>query len=164
MSFLCTGCPASDVGVIYLAWNDKCMGYWFCPINPTSTPTPNDSVQGLYFLKNGLSWTCFVLNIHTKLTIFLWGVSGWSTDPHCGVCSVDNECHLPPVWWSTYMFMFLNDSRCVNLICWRGIFYSVLPLFWSLCTTHVSLLLFLSNYFTLNSLYILIILFFLPKT
>ena len=31
--------------------------------------------------------------------------------------------HLPPVWWSDFMFMFLNDILWVSLTQWRGIFY-----------------------------------------
>ena len=31
--------------------------------------------------------------------------------------------HLPPVWWSNFRSMFLNDSLCVSLIWWRGVFY-----------------------------------------
>ena len=30
--------------------------------------------------------------------------------------------HLPPVWWSNFRFMFLNESWCVSLTYWRGIF------------------------------------------
>ena len=31
--------------------------------------------------------------------------------------------HLPPVWWSNFSFMFLNESWCVSLAWWRGILY-----------------------------------------
>ena len=31
--------------------------------------------------------------------------------------------HLHPVWWSTFRFMFLNDSWCVNFIWWKRVFY-----------------------------------------
>ena len=31
--------------------------------------------------------------------------------------------HLPPVWLSKFRFMFLNESLCLSLTYWRGIFY-----------------------------------------
>ena len=31
--------------------------------------------------------------------------------------------HLPPVWWTNYSFLFLNESWCVSLTQWRGILY-----------------------------------------
>ena len=34
-----------------------------------------------------------------------------------------NPLCLPPVWWSTVRFIFLNDSWCVSLLQWGGIFY-----------------------------------------
>ena len=29
--------------------------------------------------------------------------------------------HLPPVWWSTFRFSFLNVNCCVSLVWWTGI-------------------------------------------
>ena len=31
--------------------------------------------------------------------------------------------HLPPIWWPNFRFMILNESWCVSLTLWRGIFY-----------------------------------------
>ena len=31
--------------------------------------------------------------------------------------------HLPPMWWSTFKFMFQNDSSCVSFTYWRGILF-----------------------------------------
>ena len=33
------------------------------------------------------------------------------------------RCLGPPVWWSGFSFMFLNEHWCVSLTQWRGIFY-----------------------------------------
>ena len=44
---------------------------------------------------------------------------GLATYSSCGVWAVDE----PPVWWSNFRFVFLNESWCIRLTCLRGIFY-----------------------------------------
>ena len=58
--------------------------------------------------------------------------------------------HLPPVWWSTFRFSFLNESWCVRLIQWRGISHWFLPIFLFLYITKDFPSIFLSNDFTLK--------------
>ena len=43
----------------------------------------------------------------------------------------------PPVWWSTYRFTSINESWCVSLIYWGGIFYWIFPFNHVLYTTQV---------------------------
>ena len=61
--------------------------------------------------------------------------------------------HMPPVWWSNFRFMFLNESWYVGLTEWRGIFYWCLALLWSLYIAQMLPLSFLSHAFTLRLLF-----------
>ena len=47
--------------------------------------------------------------------------------------------HLPPVWWSIFRFMFVNDSWCVSL---REIIINVLPSLLSLYIVQVLIIIF----------------------
>ena len=80
-----------------------------------------------FFLKNGLDrspWTSFISYLHTIVGIISRNVLGSATDFPCGV-GPWMKC-LTPVWWSKFRFMFPNESWCVSLTWWRGIFYRCL--------------------------------------
>ena len=66
------------------------------------------------------SSTCIIFTYYThdnqqecsrlSISFSLWCLGPWKN-------------HLAPVWWSNFRPMFLNDSWCVTLLWWRGIFY-----------------------------------------
>ena len=107
-------------------------------------PPPYDiSVHGLSFWET--DWTSchgpLLSDLHTKIRI------------SAGVFQAHNwfplQClgpwmnHLSPIWWSTFRFIFLNDSWCVIMMWLKGIFYWLLPLFLSFPITHVLPIIFL---------------------
>ena len=49
--------------------------------------------------------------LHTILRISSRSVSGWFSLR----CLGQSMNHLPPVWWSNFRFMFINESWCVSL-------------------------------------------------
>ena len=50
--------------------------------------------------------------------------------------------HSPPVWWSTWRFIFQNETWCVNLIWWKGVFYTFYTFYTCLYTFPMFCLLF----------------------
>ena len=58
--------------------------------------------------------------------------------------------YLPPVWWSTFRFSFLNKCWCVRVVQWRGILHWFAALSLFLYITKVFPSIFLANYFTLK--------------
>ena len=113
LPFLGTSCPIPDVANIYLIWNALCMSYclYNCPLPwDVSTHEPSfwkadwTSYHGpplyhIYILHSDNQQECFRL------------LSNWFSLRSLGPWIN----HLPPVWWSNFRFMFLDDSWCVSL-------------------------------------------------
>ena len=115
-------CPFLAPAVLYRMLNISAI---FNMINIWATvcPPPYDVyVHGLSFWKT--DWASYFLYIiftyythdnqqecsRLSKSFSLWCLGPWKN-------------HLAPVWWSNFRPMFLNDSWCVSLLLWRGIFY-----------------------------------------
>ena len=108
-----TGCPLSDVTNIYLM---KCLMYGLLFLR-LSTSLGSFHPRNFLF-ENGLDWfpcTPFILYLHTILSIIsrcvVFRFSNWFSLR----CLQPWMNHLPPVWWSNFRFIFLNESWCVSL-------------------------------------------------
>ena len=61
-----------------------------------------------------LQWNYFMSKLQTKLKLISRSVPCLATDSPCIVWGPWMN-HSPPVWWSTFRFMFLNDSWYVSV-------------------------------------------------
>ena len=101
----------SHIGGVTIGWRFAC---WSTPLGCFCPPTvfSKKVISGLlimrftYYTKDNQQ-DCSRLNNCFSLRC----LGPWMT-------------HLPPVWWSTFMFRFLNVSWCESLKWWSGIFLS----------------------------------------
>ena len=129
LPFSDTVCPVPDVNNVYLIWRFNVWATVFTIVHLPRMFPPTDFLfrKRIVLVSMGFLYSIFTHHTQDNQQECFWLSNGFSIR-----CLVSWTDHLPPVWWSNFRFMFLNESWCVSLTQWRGIFYLIFSFYYCL--------------------------------